>query len=42
MLLLNLANNLDLPRNSWLLGWRGDWGDLVSEAGGFPLELLDL
>ena len=31
-----------LPRNSWLLGRHGDGGDLVSEAGGFPLELVNL
>src|SRR6516225_2735798 len=34
-----------LPRNSpqklWS-GCRGYWGDLVSEAGGLPLELLNL
>ena len=31
-----------LPRNSRLLGCSGYWVDLVSEAGGFELELLDL
>jgi hypothetical protein len=40
MLLLNLANNLDLRRNSVLS--RGKSDDLVSELGGFPVELLDL
>src|SRR5215469_1254817 len=27
---------------SCLLGCRGNWGQLVSEAGGFGLEMLDL
>jgi hypothetical protein len=31
-----------LLRKFCLLGYRRYWGNLVSEAGGFPLELLDL
>jgi hypothetical protein len=31
-----------LLRKFCLLGCRRYWGNLVSEAGGFPLELLDL